>query len=171
MTEGRQREPYLNQCSSIFSTSQKCYLQYRIKKNKDCLNKARNLRSDIYLLSNDKFGEDLKRNWLSELAIGEVLTCIIRYKPVIEHITSNLTYGFAVWATAPITSVEVLEKLQNMTLRMMANAPWFMKNTQLRRDLQTEPLRDHLRSLARSTMERALRSSNPLILQVVVPQD
>ncbi|KAK9679566.1 hypothetical protein QE152_g39883 [Popillia japonica] len=54
---------------------------------------------------------------------------------------------------------------------MMANAPWLMKNTQLRRDLQTEPLRDHLRSLARSTMERALRSSNPLVLEVVVPQD
>ncbi|KAK9694248.1 hypothetical protein QE152_g33646 [Popillia japonica] len=58
-----------------------------------------------------------------------------------------------------------------MTLRMMANAPWFMKNTQLRRDLQIEPLRDHLRSLARSTIERALRSSNPLVLEAVIPQD
>ncbi|KAK9744534.1 hypothetical protein QE152_g7683 [Popillia japonica] len=54
---------------------------------------------------------------------------------------------------------------------MMANAPWFMKNTQLRRDLQIEPLRDHLRSLARSTIERALRSSNPLVLEAVIPQD
>ncbi|KAK9703665.1 hypothetical protein QE152_g29203 [Popillia japonica] len=44
-----------------------------------------------------------------------------------------------------------------MMLRRTAKALWTMENVQLRRDLQIEPLRKHLRRLARSEEEISLR--------------
>lgn len=82
-----------------------------------------------------------------------------------------LTYAALSWCTAARTHINTLEILQNKFLRMITNSPWFVRNVQLRRDLNIPSFKEFLINLSKSAWARAERSENPLIRTVVEPQD
>jgi hypothetical protein len=41
------------------------------------------------------------------------------------------------WGTASTSNIEILERFQSKALRMIVDAPWYVPNTVIRRDLQT----------------------------------
>jgi hypothetical protein len=49
------------------------------------------------------------------------------------------------WGTAPISNIEILERFQSKALRMAVDAPWFVLNTVIRRDLQTPTAKEEIR--------------------------
>jgi hypothetical protein len=40
------------------------------------------------------------------------------------------------WGTASTSNIEILERFQSKTLRMIVDAAWYVPNTVIRRDLQ-----------------------------------
>ncbi|ENN74747.1 hypothetical protein YQE_08685, partial [Dendroctonus ponderosae] len=66
-----------------------------------------------------------------------------------------MTYPSTVWGYAAKTYLRQLQATENKLLRMAIDAPWFVRNTQIYRDLKWEPLRDFLQRKAASTFEKA----------------
>jgi hypothetical protein len=57
---------------------------------------------------------------------------LLLYKAILKPIW---TYGIQLWGTASTSNKEILERFQSKTLRMIVDAPWYMPNTIIRRDL------------------------------------
>jgi hypothetical protein len=55
------------------------------------------------------------------------------YKTILKQIW---TYGIQLWGTASTSNIKILERFQSEALRMIVNAPWYVQNTVIRRDLQ-----------------------------------
>ena len=46
------------------------------------------------------------------------------------------TYGLQLFGTTANSNLEILQRLQTKTLRMIANAPYYVTNAQIHRDLR-----------------------------------
>jgi hypothetical protein len=66
-----------------------------------------------------------------------------------SHITAILkpfwTYGIQLWGTASPSNMETLERFQSEVLRMTVDAPWYMPNMVIRRDLHTPTVKGKIR--------------------------
>jgi len=80
---------------------------------------------------------------------------------------SQLTYGCAVWGYAAKTHVKRLATTENKLIRAAANAPWFIKNIDLQRDLQWEPFKDYVRRISEATFRRAEHHPNEELRNLV----
>ena len=60
-----------------------------------------------------------------------------------------LTYAAAAWANITSHQFKPLETYQNITLRQITNARWFMKNYNLRRDLNIPTVKNFIRKINR----------------------
>jgi hypothetical protein len=47
------------------------------------------------------------------------------------------TYGIQLWGTASTSNIGILEHFQSKALRMIVEAPWYVPDMVIRRDLQT----------------------------------
>jgi hypothetical protein len=59
---------------------------------------------------------------------------LLVYKTILKPIW---TYGIQLWRTAYTSKIEILERFQPKALRMIVDAPWYVPNSVIRRDLQT----------------------------------
>jgi hypothetical protein len=48
------------------------------------------------------------------------------------------TYGIQLWGCAAQSTISVIQPFQNKVLRDTVNAPWYIRNTDLHRDLNME---------------------------------
>jgi hypothetical protein len=48
--------------------------------------------------------------------------------------------------TASASNIEILERFQSKALRMTVDAPWYVPNTVIRRDLQIATIKEEIRS-------------------------
>jgi hypothetical protein len=55
------------------------------------------------------------------------------YKAILKPIW---TYGIQLWGMASNSNIEILERFRSEVLRIITDAPWYVPNTMLRRDLQ-----------------------------------
>lgn len=60
-----------------------------------------------------------------------------------------------------------LEELQNKTLRMVADAPWYMLNDRLCEDLGVPSLAEYSIQLTKDTLKRSSESDNPVALYTI----
>ena len=58
---------------------------------------------------------------------------ITLYKTVIKPVW---TYGIQLWGTASNSNIEILQRFQSKTLRSLINAPWYVTNETIHRDLK-----------------------------------
>jgi hypothetical protein len=58
---------------------------------------------------------------------------LLIYKTTLKPIWA---YGIQLWGTASTSNTEILERFQSKALRMMMDAPWYVPNTVIRKDLQ-----------------------------------
>ncbi|ENN72934.1 hypothetical protein D910_05478 [Dendroctonus ponderosae] len=86
-------------------------------------------------------------------------TTVRVYKQLIRPV---LTYGCPAWSTASDSQKRKLAVYQNRILRIVAKAPYFVRNTTLRRDLQIDLL-DHIHGLTSKFLDRARKSKNPTV--------
>ncbi|ERL93233.1 hypothetical protein D910_10529 [Dendroctonus ponderosae] len=73
------------------------------------------------------------------------------YKQMIHPV---LTYGSPAWSIASTSQKQKLAVFQNKILRIVTKAPYFVRNTALRRDLDTEDLLDYIRNLTSGLLDR-----------------
>jgi hypothetical protein len=62
---------------------------------------------------------------------------LLLYKTILKPIW---TYGIQLWGTASTSNIEILERFQSRALRMIEDAPWYVPNTLIRRDLHCPPI-------------------------------
>ncbi|ENN83482.1 hypothetical protein YQE_00160, partial [Dendroctonus ponderosae] len=53
--------------------------------------------------------------------------------------------------------------IQNKILRIAAKAPYFVRNSTLQRDLDTDDLLEHFRNLTTKLLDNARQSKNPTV--------
>jgi hypothetical protein len=84
---------------------------------------------------------------------------LLAYKVVLEPIW---TYGLQLWGTASTSNIEILERFQSKALRMITDAPWYVTNALLRRDLRIPSVKEEIQRL--SPQYSARRNSHPNLL-------
>jgi hypothetical protein len=79
-----------------------------------------------------------KMYWLlgrrSRLSLSNKL---LLYKPI-------WTYGIQLWGTASTSNIEILERFQSKALRLLVDAPWYVHNHRIRRDLQMPSVKEEI---------------------------
>jgi hypothetical protein len=81
----------------------------------------------------------------SKLSISNKL---LAYKVILKPIW---TYGKQLWGSASISNIEILERFQGKVLRVITDAPWYVPNMVLRRDLQITSVKEEIRRFGTST--------------------
>lgn len=82
------------------------------------------------------------------------------YKTIIRPM---MTYGCAAWGYAAPTHINKLQVIQNKVLRMAIDAPWFVRNTQIHRDLDIPTIHEFIQDAAQKLYQNADDHENPLI--------
>jgi hypothetical protein len=67
---------------------------------------------------------------------------LLIYKTILKPIW---TYGIQLWGTVSTSNIEILERFQSKALRMIVDAPWYVPNTVIRRDLQILRVKEEIR--------------------------
>ena len=63
---------------------------------------------------------------------------LLIYKHVLKPVW---TYGIQLWGCASETNIAIIQMFQNKALRTIVNAPWYMRNYDLHRDLQIDKVK------------------------------
>jgi hypothetical protein len=70
------------------------------------------------------------------------------------------------WGTASTSNIEILERFQSKALRMIVDAPWYVPNTVIRRDLQTPTVKEEIRRYSSQYSARLSAHPNDLIVKL-----
>jgi uncharacterized protein YeeX (DUF496 family) len=93
-----------------------------------------------------------KMYWLlghiSELSVHNKFTL---YKQVIRPVWS---YGIQLWGCASESNIQVIQRYQNKVLKCIVNAPWYVRNSDLHRDLEIETVADIIAKFAKPDEKR-----------------
>ena len=110
-----------------------------------------------------------KMYWLigrkSSLSIHNKL---LAYKVILKPIW---TYGLQLWGTASNSNIEILERFQSKVLRLITNAPWYVPNTIIRRDLQINTIKEEISQWSSQYRARLHTHPNELAAQLLQPPD
>ena len=80
------------------------------------------------------------------------------YKTCVRPIFSYASVVFAQ------TDLRKLQIVQNRFLRTATGAPWYMRNTDLHRDIKLDSVKEHCRKLSSSYFDKAESHPNPLVV-------
>lgn len=58
------------------------------------------------------------------------------------------TYGIQLWGCAKLTHLQSIQKFQNKVLRNILSAPWYVRNSDIHRDLKTPTVKDVIKNFA-----------------------
>ena len=107
-----------------------------------------------------------KMYWLlgknSELTIHNKL---LLYRQILKPVW---TYGIQLWGCTKKTNIKIIQTFQNKVLRGIVNAPWYIRNDNLHRDLQIEYVNDEIRKFATKHIQRLREHQNSDIRDMLV---
>ena len=93
---------------------------------------------------------------------------IMLYKAVIRPVW---TYGIQLWETASNSNIEMLPLFQSKTLRSLLNAPWYVTNETIHRDLKIPTVKDEIHKSRSRYNTRVNNHHNPLVTQLLDTTD
>jgi len=98
--------------------------------------------------------------WMNKFGNQKVLaTFSLRLQHQIYKIW---TYGVQLWGKASNSNIDILERFQSKVLRIFTDAPWYVPNTMIRRDLQVLPVRQEVRNYSITYRHRLENHPNML---------
>lgn len=110
-----------------------------------------------------------KMYWLlgsnSQLSLTNKL---ILYKTILKPVW---TYGIELWGTASNSNVEILQRYQSKTLRLITNAPWFVNNNIIHRDLDVPKIENEIKRYSTTYLNRLSSHPNLLALNLLDDSD
>jgi hypothetical protein len=77
------------------------------------------------------------------------------------------TYGIQLWGCTKQSNTDVIQRFQNEVLRNIVDAPWYVRNSELRRDLQMEMVTNETGKFAKKQEERLLHHVNVEAIQLL----
>lgn len=110
-----------------------------------------------------------KMYWLlgrnSELSTHNKL---LLYKQILKPIW---TYGIQLWGCTKKTNIQIIQSFQNKVLRGIVNAPWYIRNSDLHRDLNVEMVTDVITKFADKHVIRLYDHENTEITQLLTDSE
>jgi len=84
-----------------------------------------------------------------------------------------ITYASPAWGYIPTTQIDFLQRLQNKLLRMITGAPWFIRNSQIRKDCKISTILEHLKNLSQVFFKKCEIHPNILLKEAInyIPTD
>jgi hypothetical protein len=89
---------------------------------------------------------------------------LLLYKAILKPIW---TYGIQLWGTASTSNIEILERFQSKTLRVTVDAPLYMPNTVIRRDLHIPTVKQEIQCYSSQYSARLSAHPNDLIAKLM----
>ena len=89
---------------------------------------------------------------------------ITLYKTVIKTVC---TYGIQLWGTASNSNIEILQRFQSKMLRSVINAPWYVTNETIHRDLKISTVKDEIHKSRSIYNTRVNNHHNPIVTQLL----
>jgi hypothetical protein len=81
------------------------------------------------------------------------------------------TYVIQLWGKASSSNIEFLERFQSKALSMIVDAPWYVPNTVIRRDLQTPTVKEAIRRYSSQYSARLSAHPNGLVVNLMEQPD
>lgn len=72
------------------------------------------------------------------------------------------TYGLELWGTTSNSNIEILQRYQNNIIKLITQAPWFTKNTEVHEYLQMPTIREEIRTRSTKYCQRLTNHPNQL---------
>lgn len=66
---------------------------------------------------------------------------LLLYKSILKPVW---TYVIQLWGSAAKSNIEIIQRFQSKILRMIINAPWFMTNEDLHKDLMMPSIKNEI---------------------------
>jgi hypothetical protein len=106
-----------------------------------------------------------KMHWLlrrrSQFSITNKL---LLYKTILKLIW---TYGIQFWGTASTSKSEILERFQSKVLCIIVDAPWYIPNSLIRRDLSCPTVKEEIRRYSSHYGDRLRTHPNHLAVDIL----
>lgn len=80
-------------------------------------------------------------------------------------------YGIQLWGCTKNSTLKIIQTYQNKVLREMVNAPWYIRNADIHRDLGIQTVKEEIKRFAKKHVERLHLHENAEILQLLENQD
>jgi hypothetical protein len=93
---------------------------------------------------------------------------LLLYKTILKPIR---TYGIQLWGTASTSNIEIMERFQSKTLRIIVDAHWYVPNTLIRRDLQLASVKREISRISSRYSSRLSAQSNNLLPILTEPPE
>ena len=93
---------------------------------------------------------------------------IALYKAVIKPVW---TYGIQLWGTASNSNIAILQRFQSKTLRSLLNAPWYVINETIHRDLKIPTVKDEIHKFRSRHNTRVNNHHNSLVTLLLETTD
>lgn len=88
--------------------------------------------------------------------IGKKYSCMILYKQVLRAL---ILYACPIWSSCAKSHLNKIQTFQNKILNIITDAPWFISNKALHKDLKIPTIDEHLNSITNKFF-RSLINSN-----------
>ncbi|GFU52005.1 RNA-directed DNA polymerase from mobile element jockey [Trichonephila clavipes] len=85
---------------------------------------------------------------------------VLLYKSIIRPVMS---FGSQIWGSDGMCHLKKLHTLTNSFLRQIVNAPWFVRNEVIYRDLKIKPFLPHIKDLSKRFFDKLPNVPNELI--------
>lgn len=89
---------------------------------------------------------------------------LLLYKQILKPVW---TYGIQLWGCTKKSNIKVIQTFQNKVLRNIVDAPWYIRNDDLHRDLGVEFVDSEIQKFSRSHEERLLQHVNIEAIQLL----
>src|ERR1044071_3715300 len=76
-------------------------------------------------------------------------------------------YGFQLWGYAKVSNIQIIQRFQNKVLRNVVNAPWYVRNRDIHRDLQIPRVTDEIQKMSVRHMDRLQHHPNAEALHLL----
>jgi len=109
-----------------------------------------------------------KLNWLlkptSKLSLGNK---VLLFKAIV---VPSMTYCIQLWGMASDSNVMKVQRVQNRALRMIADAPWYIRNDALTNDLHVPSVREQINRHSSRYNDRLTAHENHLAASLAHPR-
>jgi hypothetical protein len=92
------------------------------------------------------------------------IAILVHYKTILKPIWTSV---IQLWGTASTSNIQILERFQLKALRMMVDAPWYVPNTVIWRDLQIPTVKEEIRRYSSQYSARLSAHPNDIIVNLM----
>jgi len=92
---------------------------------------------------------------------------LLIYKVILKPVW---TYRIQLWGSASNSNLEILERFHSKVLRIISDAPWYVPNTIIKRDIQIATVKQEARKFSAKYRERLDAHSNNIVITIFKEQ-